>query len=830
MNGVDISIVVPIYNVEEWLADCLESLVGQTHAAIEIICVDDGSMDGSVAVVQRYMERDARIKLIQQKNSGTVIARKRAVERATGRYFLFVDPDDYLELDACKKLLHEMETRDCDILQYGVDILEMSERTEEQRRKSAAYFNPAPCTYEGADILRACYLRTEIAFNVIFRCFDGGLVRRAFAHIPDVYSINETDVFAFFFLAYHARKFVSIPDRYYHYRYGIGVSTKKAYTVAEFRRVLCKFDTLRVIKDFVGREGRGNEDLNKACLAVEKRMVANAFGAVFGRMASRNDTGAAFRLARESAGPLNCIKWLAVKYAGRQADCAEMLVRNGLMERCCARKDIRHVGLFYYHLSCGGIQRVVQLEIDVLRRQGYRVTLFLEEELTAACYPIPADVEIVYLPRTTGADRAPADVRCARLSEALAARDIDIFYSHAHVATTMLWDMLVCKWQCQIPFVLHYHNLSALTLYFGAIPTQFPAIVKVLKCADRVIALSRVDEVFFTAAGIPAAYLQNPVDSALVEAWKERETGGRDPDLVLWVGRMSWEKRPTEAVRIFAELHKRNPAARMVMVGGGKPEIAGNVQKMISQYGLKDVVSVEGEQLDTYPYYRRASVFLSTSLFEGFQLTALEALCTGTPIVAYAIPHLDLYRGNPAVVQVPQGDAYAAAQALDELLRHADADALRTKAKEFVGRFCTYDFAAELKNLIDGLDERPKESSPIADAAVVPVREVALCIDMIVSGIVSACGRGTRRIDELKRQLAEEEKHLDKTRRAADETSLKLRKKAESEKNTSRKLSQLQQEVAALKSSEAYRVGMVVTWPARKIYRLFKALQRRRTI
>ena len=367
---VDISIVVPIYNVEEWISDCLESLVNQTHSSIEIICVDDGSTDGSVAVVRKYMNRDARIKLIQQQNSGTVIARKRAVERATGRYFLFVDPDDYLAVDACERLLHEMAGRDCDILQYGVEIHEMSVRTEEQRKKSAGYFNPAPCTYEGADILRACYLRTEIAFNVIFRFFEGELVRKAFKHIPDVYSINETDVFAFFFLAYHARKFVSIPDRYYHYRYGIGVSTKKTYDIPEFRRVLCKFDTLRVIKEFAESEAYGTEDVWSAYRAVEKRMVANTFGAVFGRMGSRTDTAAAFKMACANTGMLNCIKWLAAKYAGRQADCAEMLVRNGLVERCCAHGRIRHIGLFYYHMSCGGIQRVVQQEVSVFLQQG----------------------------------------------------------------------------------------------------------------------------------------------------------------------------------------------------------------------------------------------------------------------------------------------------------------------------------------------------------------------------------------------------------------------------------------------------------------------------
>lgn len=838
MSVVDISIVVPIYNVEKWLPECLDSLVNQTHAAIEIVCVDDGSTDGSVAVVQRYMERDSRIKLIQQKNSGTVIARKRAVEISTGRYFLFVDPDDYLALDACERLLHEMEKRDCDILQFGVEIHEMSARTEVQRKKSAEYFNPAPRTYEGVEILRASYLRMEIPFSIIFRCFDGDLVRMAFKHIPDVYSINETDVFVFFFLAYHARKFVSIADRYYHYRYGIGISTKKEYTLPEFQRVLCKFDTLRVIKDFVEREGRGNDDLKNAYLAVENRMVANAFGAVFNRMESQSDTIEAFGLARTSTGSLNCIKWLVGKYAGKPADCAEMLLRYGLLGHCCASKGIRHIGLFYYRMSFGGTQRVVHQEISALLRHGYKVTLFLEEELTEACYQIPAGVEVVYLPRTVGANHAPEVVRCECLSEALAARDIDLFYSHASVSTTMLWDMLVCKWQHQIPYVLHFHTLFTATLYFGFIPTQFPAIIKVLKCADRVISISRADEVFFRAAGIHVAYLQNPVDPALVDIWKNNDAVHKDPNLVLWVGRMSWEKKPLDAIRIFTALHKINPAARLVMVGGGQSEIIEKVKKTIVEKGLQDVIALDGQQLNTYPYYRKASIFLSTSMIEGFQLTALEALCAGVPIVAYAIPHLDLYRDNPAVIQVPQGDARAAAEALGKLLQSADGGDLRLKAKEFVRRFCEYDFNAELRKLIEGLSKTPAETNPDV-ASAVPIRDFALCIDMIVSGIASACGRGVARINELNRQLAEAQKRrgelwneretlkasLKNNKQEIDRKTLELQKKEASAKNNVKKLASLQREVTALKSSEAYRAGMIVTWPARKAWGGVKCLR-----
>ena len=92
-----VSIIIPGYNVEPFLARCLDSVVGQTLRGIEIICVDDGSPDRSIDILNRYAAQDDRIRVISQENRGLGGARNRGFDAATGEFILFVDSDDWTD-------------------------------------------------------------------------------------------------------------------------------------------------------------------------------------------------------------------------------------------------------------------------------------------------------------------------------------------------------------------------------------------------------------------------------------------------------------------------------------------------------------------------------------------------------------------------------------------------------------------------------------------------------------------------------------------------------------------------------------------------------------
>lgn len=107
-NGV-ISIIVPIYKVEDTLDKCVKSLMRQTYKDIEIILVDDGSPDRCPKMCDRYERLDNRIKVIHKENGGLSDARNTGLRAASGYYIMYVDSDDYLETDACKRLLDSMQ-------------------------------------------------------------------------------------------------------------------------------------------------------------------------------------------------------------------------------------------------------------------------------------------------------------------------------------------------------------------------------------------------------------------------------------------------------------------------------------------------------------------------------------------------------------------------------------------------------------------------------------------------------------------------------------------------------------------------------------------------
>ncbi|MBR5160328.1 MAG: glycosyltransferase family 2 protein, partial [Thermoguttaceae bacterium] len=92
-----ISVIIPVYNVEPYLRECLDSVVNQTFRDIEIICVNDGSTDGSPAILEEYAAKDSRIIIIHQQNGGLSAARNSGMNAAKGDFILFVDSDDYIK-------------------------------------------------------------------------------------------------------------------------------------------------------------------------------------------------------------------------------------------------------------------------------------------------------------------------------------------------------------------------------------------------------------------------------------------------------------------------------------------------------------------------------------------------------------------------------------------------------------------------------------------------------------------------------------------------------------------------------------------------------------
>ncbi|MBR3654561.1 MAG: glycosyltransferase [Elusimicrobia bacterium] len=118
-----ISVIIPIYNIEQYLKQCVDSIVNQTYKNLEIILVDDGSADNSVRICDEYALKDNRIKVIHKQNAGVSAARNDGLNIAKGEYIAFVDGDDYIGLKTFEDVLELLLNFDVDIVKYGAKTI-----------------------------------------------------------------------------------------------------------------------------------------------------------------------------------------------------------------------------------------------------------------------------------------------------------------------------------------------------------------------------------------------------------------------------------------------------------------------------------------------------------------------------------------------------------------------------------------------------------------------------------------------------------------------------------------------------------------------------------
>ena len=221
-NQPKVSIIVPVYNVEKFLPQCVDSLVNQTLKDIEIILVDDGSSDNCPAICDKYAEQDSRIKVIHKKNDGVGSARNSGMEVATGEYIAFVDSDDYVALNAYQQLYAKALDTQADIIYFtsqrfdvqgniskDANILkEMRFQTEEDIRKLMLDMVANPPKAKKDRYIAECVWCSLYAHNIIQR------------HAIRFKNRDEVIEDLMFNLDYllHASNVVIIPDVYYNWR------------------------------------------------------------------------------------------------------------------------------------------------------------------------------------------------------------------------------------------------------------------------------------------------------------------------------------------------------------------------------------------------------------------------------------------------------------------------------------------------------------------------------------------------------------------------------------------------------------------------------------
>ena len=139
-NQVKISVIIPIYNSAEFLRECLDSVVNQTFQDFEVICINDGSTDNSLRILEEYAEKDSRFTVRSQENQGQSVARNHGMQLAKGEYILFVDSDDLLELNAMEYLWKEVSAQNLDILYFDAKTIYENSQLAAAKKNFQEYY------------------------------------------------------------------------------------------------------------------------------------------------------------------------------------------------------------------------------------------------------------------------------------------------------------------------------------------------------------------------------------------------------------------------------------------------------------------------------------------------------------------------------------------------------------------------------------------------------------------------------------------------------------------------------------------------------------------
>lgn len=229
-DEIKVSIIIPVYNTEKYLRQCLKSVINQTLREIEIICVDDGSTDGSPRILAEYALKDERIRVIRKENGGLVSARKAGVAAANGQYIGFVDSDDWIEPDMYANLYAWANQYQCDIVATGLFRQFQDVMVNVTNTISPGIYDEGAIQREifPAMLYNGTYYQMGVRPNLVNKLFKRSLILKEQSEVPEVIRIGEDTAVTYACIMCAKRIFLS-DCIYYHYRqHGSSMSKTKS--------------------------------------------------------------------------------------------------------------------------------------------------------------------------------------------------------------------------------------------------------------------------------------------------------------------------------------------------------------------------------------------------------------------------------------------------------------------------------------------------------------------------------------------------------------------------------------------------------------------------
>ena len=232
-----ISIIVPVYNVENYIRRCVDSLLAQTFTDIEILLIDDGSKDCSGSICDEYALKDDRIRVIHKANGGVSSARNAGLDNAIGKYIMFCDPDDYVEPTWCEKLFDAIESSGGFFACCGYNCVGLSGEIKQKKYIQNENLGPAEKLID--------LYSTELLQSVWSKIFALTIIKQKNMRFDEAINKAEDVIFVLQYLRTKVCDISSVPEALYNYVFNVPKSLTKR-VVPEYWDLNCRlFEEIR---------------------------------------------------------------------------------------------------------------------------------------------------------------------------------------------------------------------------------------------------------------------------------------------------------------------------------------------------------------------------------------------------------------------------------------------------------------------------------------------------------------------------------------------------------------------------------------------------------
>lgn len=226
-----ISIVLISYNDEANVGNAIQSLIDQSLKDIEIVCVDDGSSDRTLEIMEQAASKDSRVRVFTQEHNGCFSARYKGLQEVSSDYVMFIDSDDILLPEAAKTLMKEIEITQADVMEFGVNLVSDDLSNHHVRNvfnfllNHFSHSKPVPLEKSGGALINACFNDKSITWNIWNKVYKTNIVRDAWRFYKGEFITMLEDMLETLMILSLAHCYVRIDTKLYSYHVGHGIST-----------------------------------------------------------------------------------------------------------------------------------------------------------------------------------------------------------------------------------------------------------------------------------------------------------------------------------------------------------------------------------------------------------------------------------------------------------------------------------------------------------------------------------------------------------------------------------------------------------------------------